>query len=57
METDRERGDYIDPQAGKVRFEEVAKRWLSSRIVDPATRSSTNQLAAFTSSLPLAAGN
>src|SRR3954470_11737779 len=37
METDRERGDYVDPQAGKVRFEEVAKRWLSSRIVDPAT--------------------
>jgi integrase len=37
METDRERGEYIDPNAGKVRFEEVAARWLASRVVDPAT--------------------
>ncbi|WP_051084899.1 phage integrase central domain-containing protein [Kribbella catacumbae] len=37
METDRERGEYIDPRAGKVRFEEVAERWLASRVVDPAT--------------------
>jgi integrase len=37
METDRERGEYIDPDAGKVRFEEVAERWLASRVVDPAT--------------------
>lgn len=37
METDRERGEYIDPNAGKVRFEEVAERWLASRLVDPAS--------------------
>jgi hypothetical protein len=37
METDRERGEYIDPEAGKVRFEEVAGRWLASRVVDPSS--------------------
>ncbi|MEV4264564.1 tyrosine-type recombinase/integrase [Kribbella sp. NPDC049584] len=37
METDRERGEYIDPEAGKVRFAEVAGRWLASRVVDPAS--------------------
>ncbi|MFI5709807.1 phage integrase central domain-containing protein [Kribbella sp. NPDC051620] len=37
METDRERGEYIDPEAGKIRFDEVAERWLGSRVVDPAT--------------------
>jgi integrase len=37
METDRERGEYIDPNAGKVRFEVVADRWLASRVVDPAS--------------------
>lgn len=36
VETDRERGEYIDPEAGKVRFEEVAGRWLASRVVDPS---------------------
>jgi integrase len=37
METDRNRGDYIDPSAGKVRFDEIGQRWLSSRLVDPST--------------------
>jgi hypothetical protein len=37
METDSARGDYIDPKAGKVRFEAVAEQWLTSRIVDPTT--------------------
>ncbi|WP_158293117.1 MULTISPECIES: site-specific integrase [Kribbella] len=37
METDRARGEYIDPNAGKVRFEVVAERWLRSRVVDPAS--------------------
>jgi integrase len=37
METDRNRGDYIDPSAGKVRFDEIGRRWLSSRLVDPAS--------------------
>jgi integrase len=37
METDRERGDYLDPNGGKVRLEELGPRWLGSRSVDPAT--------------------
>lgn len=37
METDKERGDYHDPNAGKVLFSDVGKRWLASRVVDPAT--------------------
>ncbi|TDW93459.1 hypothetical protein EV137_0741 [Kribbella pratensis] len=37
METDGARGEYIDPNAGKVRFEVVADRWLKSRVVDPAS--------------------
>ncbi|MFK4088775.1 tyrosine-type recombinase/integrase [Kribbella sp. NPDC020789] len=37
METDRERGDYVDPRAAKVRLEEVGKDWLKSRSVDPAS--------------------
>lgn len=37
METDSARGDYIDPKAGKVRFDAVAEQWLTSRIVDPTT--------------------
>ncbi len=36
METDRERGDYFDPRA-KVVFGDLGKRWLASRVVDPAT--------------------
>jgi len=27
-----DRGDWIDPQAGKVLFEEVAERWLAGRV-------------------------
>ncbi|HEX4818431.1 MAG TPA: site-specific integrase, partial [Nonomuraea sp.] len=38
MGADIARGDYIDPNAGKVLFGELAERWLSSRIVDPATK-------------------
>lgn len=38
MGADIARGDYIDPNAGKVLFGEVAERWLASRIVDPATK-------------------
>lgn len=37
METDRERGEYFDPKAGKVSFGDLGKRWLASRVVDPAT--------------------
>ncbi|WP_370072262.1 tyrosine-type recombinase/integrase [Streptacidiphilus sp. MAP5-3] len=38
METDVHRGDYFDPNRGKIIFNEVAGRWLSSRIVDPASQ-------------------
>ncbi|WP_134103378.1 tyrosine-type recombinase/integrase [Kribbella pratensis] len=37
METDRDRGDYLDPNAGKVRLEEIWPRWMKSRTVDPAS--------------------
>ncbi|HJR90489.1 MAG TPA: tyrosine-type recombinase/integrase [Aeromicrobium sp.] len=38
METDRERGEYFDPKAGKATFDGIAQRWLSSRMVDPASK-------------------
>jgi integrase len=39
VETDKHRGDYIDPNAGKQRFSEVADRWLAGRTDKaPATR-------------------
>ncbi|MEV2279230.1 site-specific integrase [Nocardiopsis sp. NPDC049922] len=37
METDRNRGDYLDPDAGKVLFGDLAKRWFTSLMVDPAS--------------------
>ncbi|ONI78525.1 hypothetical protein BWI15_01245 [Kribbella sp. ALI-6-A] len=37
METDRERGDYFDPEGGKAKLAEVAAHWLASRDVDPST--------------------
>jgi integrase len=37
METDKERGDYRDPDAGKVLFGDLGKRWLASGVVDPST--------------------
>ena len=37
METDKERGEYHDPVAGKVLFSEFGQRWLVSRVVDPST--------------------
>jgi hypothetical protein len=37
METDRERGEYIDPKAGRELLRGVGKRWLASRFADPAT--------------------
>lgn len=30
METDRERGDYLDPKAGRELLRGVGKRWLAS---------------------------
>jgi integrase len=37
METDKERGDYRDPDAGKILFTDIGQRWLTSRVVDPST--------------------
>jgi integrase len=37
IETDKDRGEYRDPNAGKILFRELGKRWLTSRIVDPST--------------------
>ncbi|MDX3002044.1 site-specific integrase [Kribbella solani] len=37
METDRNRGDYLDPNAGKVRLDEIWPRWMGSRTIDPAS--------------------
>jgi integrase len=37
MEADKDRGDYHNPDAGKVLFGVFGKRWLDSRIVDPAS--------------------
>src|SRR4029077_19734965 len=37
IETDKERGDYRDPDAGKVLFGDLGKRWLASRVVDPSS--------------------
>ncbi len=38
METDRERGDYLDPKAGRELLRDVGKRWLASRVTDPSTQ-------------------
>jgi hypothetical protein len=37
QETDVRRGDYIDPNAGRVLLGDLGARWLRSRMVDPAT--------------------
>ncbi len=38
METDRVRGEYTDPKAGRELFGEIGRRWLDSRAVDPASK-------------------
>jgi hypothetical protein len=37
METNRERGEYVDPKAGRELMRGVGKRWLASRSVDPSS--------------------
>lgn len=37
MDSARDRGEYHDPDAGKVLFGEFGKKWLQSRIVDPSS--------------------
>ncbi|HEV2784677.1 MAG TPA: tyrosine-type recombinase/integrase [Actinophytocola sp.] len=38
METDRDRGEYHDPKAGRADFDGIAQRWLKSRVVDPSSK-------------------
>ena len=38
MESDLERGEYIDPDSGKVLFGSIASRWLELRQVGASTR-------------------
>lgn len=38
LETDRDRGDYLDPNAGKTRLDEIGARWIASRSVDPSSQ-------------------
>ncbi|WP_328536449.1 tyrosine-type recombinase/integrase [Streptomyces sp. NBC_00344] len=40
IEADMSRGDYIDPDAGKVTFEQYATKWMTTQVTDPATRES-----------------
>ncbi|MFI9730683.1 tyrosine-type recombinase/integrase [Streptomyces sp. NPDC052092] len=40
IEADMSRGDYVDPGAGKVTFEQYATEWMASQITDPLTRES-----------------
>jgi integrase len=37
MEAARERGEYHDPDAGKVAFADFGAKWLGPRVVDPST--------------------
>lgn len=37
-ESERDRGEYFDPRAGTVKFEGIAARWLTSRVVDPSSQ-------------------
>lgn len=38
MESDVERGEYIEPDAGKGKFDDLAKKWLRLRAVGASTR-------------------
>ena len=37
METDKARGEYHSPDAGKTLLSEFGRRWLASRVVDPSS--------------------
>ncbi|OEJ24810.1 integrase [Streptomyces agglomeratus] len=42
IEADMTRGDYIDPQAGKVTFRQYVAGWLKTQTTDPATRAAVD---------------
>ncbi|WP_156721349.1 tyrosine-type recombinase/integrase [Streptomyces apocyni] len=41
IEADMTRGDYVDPNAGKITFRQYAGEWLETLTTDPATRAAT----------------
>ncbi|HEX6970021.1 MAG TPA: site-specific integrase [Micromonosporaceae bacterium] len=41
VESDKLRGAYIDPAAGRITFAEYAENWLRTRVFDESTREST----------------
>jgi len=41
VESDKLRGSYIDPSAGRITFEEYAEAWLRTRAFDESSREST----------------
>jgi integrase len=43
IETDMARGQYIDPQAGRLTVRQHAERWLASLTMDPGTYVGTEQ--------------
>ena len=43
METDKQRGQWIDPDAGKVTFEDYARDWMEMQTFDPSTRLAVEQ--------------
>src|SRR5215471_9086539 len=38
MESDKQRGDWIDPESGKVTFEDYARDWIEQQTFDPSSR-------------------
>ena len=38
MEADKQRGQWIDPDAGRVTFEDYAREWIEMQTFDPSTR-------------------
>ncbi|MFJ4947614.1 tyrosine-type recombinase/integrase [Streptomyces sp. NPDC088760] len=43
IEADMSRGQYVDPDAGKVTFQQYAAEWLTGQTTDPTTRENTER--------------
>jgi integrase len=43
IEADMSRGQYVDPEAGKVTFQQYATEWLAGQTTDPTTRENTER--------------
>jgi integrase len=60
VESDKLRGAYVDPSAGRMTFREFAEGWLRTRVMDESTRETTEyrvrkHLLPYFGSRPLAA--